>query len=73
MYTLQEVNSAWIAYQMYCDAYALIWMSILFVCVLFEIRSGFIPLHWVLFPAIGNIVRHNFFNKWRGKNTCEST
>ncbi|XP_020289760.1 endoplasmic reticulum metallopeptidase 1-like [Pseudomyrmex gracilis] len=61
----KEVNSAWIVYQLYCDAYALIWMSILFVCVLFEIRSGFIPLHWVLFPAVGNIVRHNFFNKWR--------
>lgn len=64
---LQEVSSAWILYQMYCDAYAVIWMTILFVCVLFEIRSGFIPLHWVLFPAIGNIVRHYFFNKWKGK------
>lgn len=55
---------------MYYDAYSLIWMSILFVCVLFGIRSGFIPLHWVLFPAIGNIVRHSFFSKWRGEDTC---
>lgn len=61
----KEVSSAWILYQMYCDAYAIIWMTILFVCVLFEIRSGFIPLHWVLFPAIGNIVRHYFFSKWK--------
>ncbi|XP_032686558.1 endoplasmic reticulum metallopeptidase 1-like isoform X1 [Odontomachus brunneus] len=61
----KEVNSAWILFQMYCDAYAIIWMCILFVCVLFEIRSGFIPLHWVLFPAIGNIIRLNFFGKCR--------
>ncbi|EFN89465.1 Endoplasmic reticulum metallopeptidase 1, partial [Harpegnathos saltator] len=64
----KEVNSAWTLFQMYCDAYAVIWIWILFVCVLFEIRSGFIPLHWVLFPAVGNIIRHNFFGKctdWR--------
>lgn len=59
----KEVGSAWILYHMYYDAYSLIWISILFVCVLFGIRSGFIPLHWVLFPAIGNIVRHSFFSK----------
>ncbi|EZA53278.1 Endoplasmic reticulum metallopeptidase [Ooceraea biroi] len=61
----KEVSSAWVLYQMYFDAYAVIWMSILSVCVLFEIRSGFIPLHWVLFPAVGNIVRHNFLSRWK--------
>nr|XP_012220395.1 PREDICTED: endoplasmic reticulum metallopeptidase 1-like isoform X1 [Linepithema humile]XP_012220396.1 PREDICTED: endoplasmic reticulum metallopeptidase 1-like isoform X2 [Linepithema humile] len=61
----KEITSAWVLYQIYCDAYAVIWMLILSVCVLFEIRSGFIPLHWVLFPAVGNIMRHNFFSKWR--------
>ncbi|KAL6262629.1 hypothetical protein P5V15_005422 [Pogonomyrmex californicus] len=61
----KEVDSAWILYHMYYDAYSLIWMLILFVCVLFGIRSGFIPFHWVLIPAVGNIVRHNFFSKWR--------
>ncbi|XP_011872010.1 PREDICTED: endoplasmic reticulum metallopeptidase 1-like [Vollenhovia emeryi] len=61
----KEVGSAWILYHIYWDAYSVIWMLILFVCVLFGLRSGFIPLHWVLFPAIGNIVRHGFFSKWR--------
>ncbi|XP_043257384.1 endoplasmic reticulum metallopeptidase 1-like [Colletes gigas] len=62
----KEVKSTWILYQIYCDAYSTIWMSILFCCVLFEIRSGFIPLHWVVFPTLGNLLRYNFFNKWRG-------
>lgn len=62
----KEVNSTWILYQIYCDAYSIIWMSILFICVLLEIRSGFIPLHWVVFPTVGNLLRYNFFNKWRG-------
>ncbi|XP_043512200.1 endoplasmic reticulum metallopeptidase 1-like [Frieseomelitta varia] len=62
----KEVKSAWVLYQIYCDSYSLIWISVLFYCVIFEIRSGFIPLHWVVFPTVGNIVRCNFFNKWRG-------
>ncbi|KAG7189889.1 hypothetical protein KM043_006060 [Ampulex compressa] len=62
----KEVSSAWFSYLIYYDAYALIWMSILFTCVLFEIRSGFIPLHWVFFSATGNIVRHSLFDEWRG-------
>lgn len=61
----QNVNSPWVLYQLYCDAYSVIWMAILFLCVILEIRSGFIPLHWVLFPAVGNIIRHNFLNRWR--------
>ncbi|XP_012284730.1 endoplasmic reticulum metallopeptidase 1 isoform X2 [Orussus abietinus] len=56
------VTSAWTLYQLYCDAYSVIWMIILFICVLLKIRSGFIPLHWVLFSAVGNILRQNFFN-----------
>lgn len=63
---VQEVKSTWILYQIYCDAYFVMWMSILFCCVLFEIRSGFIPLHWVVFPTVGNLLRYHFFNKWRG-------
>ncbi|XP_076761618.1 endoplasmic reticulum metallopeptidase 1 [Xylocopa sonorina] len=62
----KKVKSAWILYQIYCDSYCIIWMSVLSCCVLFEIRSGFIPLHWVVFPTLGNILRYNFFNKWRG-------
>nr|XP_012141016.1 PREDICTED: endoplasmic reticulum metallopeptidase 1-like [Megachile rotundata]XP_012141017.1 PREDICTED: endoplasmic reticulum metallopeptidase 1-like [Megachile rotundata]XP_012141018.1 PREDICTED: endoplasmic reticulum metallopeptidase 1-like [Megachile rotundata]XP_012141019.1 PREDICTED: endoplasmic reticulum metallopeptidase 1-like [Megachile rotundata] len=62
----KEVKSTWVLYQIYCDAYSIMWMSILFCCVLFEIRSGFIPLHWVVFPTVGNLLRYHFFNKWRG-------
>ncbi|XP_035742649.1 endoplasmic reticulum metallopeptidase 1-like isoform X1 [Vespa mandarinia] len=62
----KEINSMWILYQMYCDAYSVTWIIILFLCVLLKIKSGFIPLHWVFFPAIGNILRLNFFYKWRG-------
>ncbi|XP_034950352.1 endoplasmic reticulum metallopeptidase 1-like [Chelonus insularis] len=61
----KNINSPWTLYQLYCDAYSAIWMIVLFVCVLLEIRSGFIPLHWVIFPVLGNILRHNFFEKWR--------
>uniref|UniRef100_A0A0C9PTF3 FXNA-like protease n=1 Tax=Fopius arisanus TaxID=64838 RepID=A0A0C9PTF3_9HYME len=64
-YQRKEVQSPWILYQMYSDAYSIIWMLILFCCLILEIRSGFIPLHWVIFPAIGNIIRHGFFEKWR--------
>ncbi|XP_043797337.1 endoplasmic reticulum metallopeptidase 1-like isoform X2 [Apis laboriosa] len=62
----KEVKSAWTLYQIYCDSYSIIWISVLSFCVVFEIRSGFIPLHWVVFPTVGNIIRCNFFNKWRG-------
>lgn len=62
----QDVSSAWTLYQIYFDAYSVIWMLILFVCILLEIRSGFIPLHWVLFPMLGNILRISLFEKWRG-------
>ncbi|XP_014236089.1 endoplasmic reticulum metallopeptidase 1-like [Trichogramma pretiosum] len=59
------INSSWILYQLYFDAYSLFWISVLFLCILLGIRSGFIPLHWVLFLSIGNIVRQHFFSKWR--------
>ncbi|XP_076294654.1 endoplasmic reticulum metallopeptidase 1 isoform X2 [Lasioglossum baleicum] len=62
----KAVKTAWTLFQIYCDAYSIIWMLILFCCVVFEIRSGFIPLHWVVFPTVGNLLRHHFFSKWRG-------
>ncbi|XP_066598785.1 endoplasmic reticulum metallopeptidase 1-like [Prorops nasuta] len=62
----KEINSAWTLYQVYCDAYSVIMMSALLLCTLFEIRSGFIPLHWVLFPTIGNIIRSHLLSKWKG-------
>ncbi|XP_074112477.1 endoplasmic reticulum metallopeptidase 1 [Cotesia typhae] len=61
----QVVNTPWTLYQLYNDAYSVIWMSVLLACILLEIRSGFIPLHWVIFPAFGNIIRHSLFEKWR--------
>ncbi|XP_063977133.1 endoplasmic reticulum metallopeptidase 1-like [Diachasmimorpha longicaudata] len=64
-YQKKEVNSSWILYHIYYDAYSIIWMLILLACVFLEIRSGFIPLHWVFFPAVGNIIRQSFFKKWR--------
>ncbi|XP_011497152.1 PREDICTED: endoplasmic reticulum metallopeptidase 1-like [Ceratosolen solmsi marchali] len=57
--------SSWILYQLYFDAYSMLWILILFLCILLDIKSGFIPLHWVLFLSIGNIIRQNFFNKWK--------
>ncbi|XP_017763460.1 PREDICTED: endoplasmic reticulum metallopeptidase 1-like [Eufriesea mexicana] len=62
----KELKSTWVLYEIYCDSYSIIWMSVLSCCVVFEIRSGFIPLHWVVFPTLGNILRCNFFNKWKG-------
>lgn len=62
----QNVYSSWTLYQLYFDAYSVFWMSVLFICILLDIRSGFIPLHWVLFLSLGNILRQSFFNRWRG-------
>ncbi|XP_058797320.1 endoplasmic reticulum metallopeptidase 1-like [Phymastichus coffea] len=61
----KDVYSSWTLYQLYFDAYNVFWMTVLLFCILLDIRSGFIPLHWVLFLSLGNILRQTFFNKWR--------
>ncbi|XP_012263393.2 endoplasmic reticulum metallopeptidase 1-like [Athalia rosae] len=52
-------------YYLYFDAYNSLWIAVLSICVILRIRSGFIPLHWVIFPSIGNILREKFFSNWR--------
>ncbi|KMQ89025.1 endoplasmic reticulum metallopeptidase 1-like protein, partial [Lasius niger] len=37
---LQEVSSAWILHQMYCDAYAIVWMTILFLPIVLLIKNA---------------------------------
>ncbi|XP_015591672.1 endoplasmic reticulum metallopeptidase 1-like, partial [Cephus cinctus] len=60
-----DIHSSWTLYQLYCDAQSIIWMSVLLLCSILEVRSGFIPLHWVLFPAIGNVLHNRLFNNWK--------
>lgn len=47
------------------------WSFVLLICMIMEIRSAFISLHWVIFPAVGNIFKHHFINKWKGKKKNE--
>ncbi|XP_063241668.1 endoplasmic reticulum metallopeptidase 1-like isoform X2 [Bacillus rossius redtenbacheri] len=55
------ISSPWTLFQLYHDGYLLIWMFLLAVSIVFRIRSGFIPLIWILFPVFGNLVRNVFF------------
>lgn len=64
----QTIESSWTLYHLFFDAYSVIWIAILLSCVILNIRSGFIPLHWVLFSSIGNIIRHSLFAKCKGNN-----
>ncbi|XP_046630569.1 endoplasmic reticulum metallopeptidase 1-like isoform X1 [Neodiprion virginianus] len=61
----KENITPWTLYYLYFDAYNLLWITVLSTCVILRLRSGFIPLHWVIFPSIGNIIREKFFKRWR--------
>lgn len=61
----KKLQSHWKVFQMYYDGYQLIWTMVLLLCVICKIRSGFIPLLWVFFPACGNLIQSAFFQKWK--------
>nr|CAD7460312.1 unnamed protein product [Timema tahoe] len=55
------IGSPWTLFQLYYDSYQLIWTFLLVLSIVFKIRSGLVPLMWVLFPALGNLMRDTFF------------
>ncbi|KAJ8925688.1 hypothetical protein NQ315_009535 [Exocentrus adspersus] len=57
--------SPWTLFQLYYDAYQIIWTVVLLLGVIVRIRSSFIALIWVFFAALGNILKSKLFSKWR--------
>ncbi|KAJ8883385.1 hypothetical protein PR048_015228, partial [Dryococelus australis] len=60
------ISSPWTLFQLYCDGYMLVWTFMLVVSIVFRIRSGFIPLIWILFPVFGSLMRDVTFRYWKG-------
>ncbi|RZB38929.1 endoplasmic reticulum metallopeptidase 1-like, partial [Asbolus verrucosus] len=57
--------SPWTLFQLYYDAYQLIWTIILLFGVTVRVRSSFIALIWVIFGSLGNFLKSKLFGKWR--------
>lgn len=58
--------SPWTVFQLYYDAYQGIWTLVLIFGIIIRVRSSFIALLWVSFPALGNYLKSKMFTKWRG-------
>ncbi|CAH1181734.1 unnamed protein product [Phyllotreta striolata] len=65
MYNKDLETSPWTLFQLYYDAYQLIWTVVLTLGVLVRLRSSFIALLWVLSAAVGNVLKSALFTKWR--------
>lgn len=65
-YFFQIVLSPWTLFQLYYDGYQLVWSITLLLSTLSRIQSAFIPLFWVVFPTVGNLIRLKLFHHWRG-------
>ncbi|XP_075216314.1 endoplasmic reticulum metallopeptidase 1-like [Lycorma delicatula] len=57
------IKSPWVLFRLYYDANQILYTLILAGCILCRMRSGFIPAMWVLFTAIGSILRERVFHK----------
>ncbi|XP_015836953.1 endoplasmic reticulum metallopeptidase 1 isoform X4 [Tribolium castaneum] len=57
--------SPWTLFQLYYDAYQLIWTIILVFGVIVRVRSSFIAMIWVFFASLGNFLKSRLFGKWR--------
>ncbi|KRT84651.1 hypothetical protein AMK59_725, partial [Oryctes borbonicus] len=53
----------WTIFQIYFDAYQLIWTVVLTFGIIFRIRSSFIALLSAIFMAIGNLLKSKLFRK----------
>lgn len=61
---LQDIDVfPWTLFQIYYDAYHLIWTLVLIFGIIVRIRSSFIALLWVVFPAVGSILNKKLFPK----------
>lgn len=61
--------SSWVTFQLYYDAYQMLWTLLLIFGIAARFRSSFIALLWTAFPALGNILKSKLFGKWRGTNS----
>lgn len=59
------IVSPWTLFQLYYDSYQLVWSLMLLLSTVFRVQSGFIPLFWVIFPTLGNLIRIKIFQHWR--------
>lgn len=58
--------SPWVTFQLYYDAYQVLWTLLLIFGITARFRSSFVALLWTAFPALGNILKSKLFGKWRG-------
>ncbi|XP_066142542.1 endoplasmic reticulum metallopeptidase 1-like isoform X2 [Euwallacea fornicatus] len=59
------ILSPWTVFQLYYDAYQVIWTMVLIIGTLLRYRSSFIPLTWVFFASLGNFLKSKLFGRWR--------
>lgn len=70
---LQEITTyPWTVFQLYFDAYQLLWTIVLLMGISLRIRSSFIALTWVVFASIGNLLKSRLFGQWRGKSPIKT-
>lgn len=55
----------WQIFQLYYDAYQLIWTIVLMIGIVMRIRSSFIAMMWSVFPLIGSLLRAKIFSSWK--------
>ncbi|KAL3286357.1 hypothetical protein HHI36_000864 [Cryptolaemus montrouzieri] len=59
------ILSPWTLFQLYFDAYQLLWTICLALGVIARIRSSFIALIWVIAATVENLVKSYIYGKWR--------
>ncbi|KAH1007293.1 hypothetical protein HUJ04_004549 [Dendroctonus ponderosae] len=67
-FTKEIAMFPWTVFQLYYDAYQLLWTIVLLVGIPLRIRSSFIALTWVVFASIGNLLKSHLFGQWRSRN-----
>lgn len=65
MFNKDIETSPWTLFQLYYDAYQLLWTIVLLLGVALRLRSSFIALLWVFSAALGNVLKSTLFGKWR--------
>lgn len=59
------IKSPWTLFRLYCDANQILYTTMTLICLLFRIRSGFVPAMWLFFSCIGSVLRERIFAHWK--------
>ncbi|XP_039276206.1 endoplasmic reticulum metallopeptidase 1 [Nilaparvata lugens] len=59
------IRSPWTLFRLYCDANQILYTTMTLICLLFRIRSGFIPAMWLFFSCISSVLRERIFAHWK--------